>query len=799
MRVMFFKRVNLTMESLNVNATPVSYRPSNKVLLLWVVVVSTIVLSGGYLYLSLRNAIKADQNEQIAAIGQLKVNQIKDWLDDCHSDISTLSNDSYFALDVQQWLRSGKRDRVQRERIIQRLSAFIEAHHYHTILIYDDRGQPVLRAGSYIEHEENMTESALRAMRATQIDFIDLHRHQDADLPIGLGFMSALRIEGQAVGAIYFSENPDTYLFPMIAAWPVNSQSAETQLVRAEGDDVLFLTKLRKRFDAPMTFSLPLNTPHLAAGRALLGEVGLMEHATDYAGEEVLSFALPVPGTPWVLVSKVSQQEAYALVDRIAWIGALLVTFGLSLGVGWVLQWRKRQQVLADTLLLNERVRFDDLRMESEKRFRMVFEHAALPMLRASLQGELIEVNNAWSQVFGYSVEEVAALHLTWQAITHPDDLEQSKDQVQQLLAGVIDEINFEKRYLRKDGKIVWGNVQASLARDEANQPLYFVTAIQDITEHKRAEQQVSFMAYHDKLTGLPNRALFFDRLSQAMSQARRTHKHVALLYLDLDGFKPVNDLYGHEAGDVVLKMVAQRLLACVRAVDTVARLGGDEFAVVVGELDTPAEIERVAEKILLAFDQTMALLDGQECKVGVSIGISVFPDNGDEMDSLVAAADAAMYESKHHGKNSYTYFGEHPEQTNDAEAWIVFDSAHHVGVVEIDEQHRELVKMVNRLNGAIKNKEGDQVIRQLYDEVIKYTHFHFETEHRLMERSAYPDMAAHDLEHETLMHEVRHFKTRLTQGAELLALQSVKDWLLNHIHFSDKALAKHLLAQGIH
>jgi diguanylate cyclase (GGDEF)-like protein/hemerythrin-like metal-binding protein len=266
-----------------------------------------------------------------------------------------------------------------------------------------------------------------------------------------------------------------------------------------------------------------------------------------------------------------------------------------------------------------------------------------------------------------------------------------------------------------------------------------------------------------------------------------------------LDGFKPINDTYGHEAGDIVLKMTAQRLLACVRAVDTVARLGGDEFAVIVGELDNPAEIERVAEQMLQALTQLMTLPDGQECTVGISMGISVYPDNGDEMDSLLAAADAAMYDSKHRGKNTYSYFGGEPDAVADAEAWIVFDKAHHVGVVEIDEQHRELVRLVNRLNGAIKNKEGDAVTLGLYDELLSFTAFHFATEHRLMAQNDYPDLARHDQEHAHLVDEAVHFKTRLTRGGDLLALQSIKDWLLNHIQYSDKPLAKYLQGFGIH
>lgn len=775
------------------------FKPALKPLLILLSIAIVVLLVGNLMFQSLRDAVRDNQKSHVAAIGKLKAKQIGDWLDDRHSDIKTLSDDSYFARDVEQWLHSGRVDNRQRARITQRMDAFIESHNYHSIGIYDGEGRFVLRAGNEIEHEEDMTEYARRTMTLSHIDLIDLHRHEDPGLPVGLGFISALKVGKKSIGAVYFSENPQNYLFPLIETQPVPSETAETQLVRSEGDRVLFLNKLRKREDGPMSFSLPLASPNLAAARAVLGESGLLEHAYDYTGASVLSFATPIAGTPWLLISKVAEDEAYALVNRIELLANLLLVLVFAIGSVFFWQWWRREQVAADAALLRERVRSDVMQMAAEKRFRTVFEHTALPMVRNATNGEFIEVNDAWCSMFGYSREEVLSRHLTWQQITYAEDMDASSDLVQKILAGEIDDFKQEKRYLRKDGTVLWGSLQVSLVRDENGKPEYFISAIQDITESKRTEQQISFMAYHDKLTGLPNRALFFDRLSQAMSQARRSHHHVALLFMDLDGFKPVNDMHGHEAGDAVLKMVAQRLLACLRAVDTVARLGGDEFAIIIGELDNPAEVERIAEQILQAFSQPMVLPDGEECTVGSSIGISIYPDNGDEMDSLLAAADAAMYDSKHKGKNTYTYFGGAPDQVNDAEAWIVFDHAHHVGVVEIDEQHRELVRLVNRVNGAIKNKEGDEVTLRLYDELLAFTVFHFATEHRLMERYGYPDMELHDREHALLVDEAIHFKARLTEGADLLALQSIKDWVLNHIHYSDKVLAKYLQSRGVH
>ncbi|MFH0933777.1 MAG: bacteriohemerythrin, partial [Pseudomonadota bacterium] len=432
------------------------------------------------------------------------------------------------------------------------------------------------------------------------------------------------------------------------------------------------------------------------------------------------------------------------------------------------------------------------LQQEREMRFRTVFEHTAMAMSRNALSGDFIEVNDAWCGMFGFSREEALAKHLSWQQLTHPEDLDPDSVLVKQMLSGEIADFKVEKRYVRKDGKIVWGVLQVTLVHDAQGVPQYFISAIQDITERKQAEQLISFMAYHDKLTGLPNRALLFDRLSQAMSQAKRDGKYVALLFADLDGFKAINDKHGHEAGDAVLKMAAQRFLACVRAVDTVARLGGDEFAIVLGNLENPQQAKGVAEKIVNAFAQGLALPDGSEGRVGASLGISIYPEHGSEMDILLTSADRAMYSSKRSGKNTFTFFREtSPEAAG--RPWINFDDSHLVGVHEIDEQHRNLVYLVNRLNDALKHDESPEAVMQMFDELLVATTHHFETESRYMQQHNYPEQTEHEHEHAQLVTEALHMKGQLSRGGEQLALQSIKDWLLGHIVYSDKKLGAYL------
>ncbi len=174
-------------------------------------------------------------------------------------------------------------------------------------------------------------------------------------------------------------------------------------------------------------------------------------------------------------------------------------------------------------------------------------------------------------------------------------------------------------------------------------------------SKRQEYERQLRFLAQHDALTRLPNRALFVDRLEQALALARRHQGVFAVLYLDLDGFKPVNDAYGHDVGDALLQEVAKRLQGCVRAADTVARMGGDEFAMILTELESRKDAGLVAGKIIAVL-ATPLEINGHVCKVSGSIGIACYPDDGENGDRLVSRADEAMYLAKRGGKNQYRF-----------------------------------------------------------------------------------------------------------------------------------------------
>ena len=181
-------------------------------------------------------------------------------------------------------------------------------------------------------------------------------------------------------------------------------------------------------------------------------------------------------------------------------------------------------------------------------------------------------------------------------------------------------------------------------------------TLASEIAARKKVEEKIRYMASHDELTGLPNRALFQDRLKTSLNLAVRYKHKLAIMFIDLDGFKAINDSLGHKAGDLLLQEVARRLQATVRVSDTVARMGGDEFIVLLNNVESAEDAEPVAKKILASFGQPI-MLANHGAEIGGSIGISIFPDHGSDTDKLISNADAAMYDIKKTGKNSYAFY----------------------------------------------------------------------------------------------------------------------------------------------
>jgi diguanylate cyclase (GGDEF)-like protein/PAS domain S-box-containing protein len=445
---------------------------------------------------------------------------------------------------------------------------------------------------------------------------------------------------------------------------------------------------------------------------------------------------------------------------------------------------------------------------ESEQRFGSAFRDAAIGMALVGTDGRWLQVNRSLREILGYSEEEL--LGKTFQDITHPDDLESDVEQIRRMLAGEIETYQKEKRYLHKDGHVVWILLSVSLVYDEEGEPLYFISQIQDITERRRAEQRLReaearyrtlvermpavvyiqeigssesamymspqietltgyspeeckdsdlrwrmvhpddrgwmqaedersgepgevftteyrvlhrdgrtvwvrnesvlveeesgsrywqgfmvditerkraeeclhYQAHHDLLTDLPNRQLFLDRLGQALSRtSRRPGRKVAVLFMDLDNFKVVNDSLGHELGDRMLVTVAERLKRCLRPEDTLARFGGDEFTMLLENVQNPRDALRVAERISEELRNPL-VLEGKELVLRASVGIALGHARSKTPGELLKDADTAMYRAK-----------------ADAAGYRVFES-------KMYEQALRRLKVENDMRRAIEARE---------------------------------------------------------------------------------------------
>jgi diguanylate cyclase (GGDEF)-like protein/PAS domain S-box-containing protein len=293
----------------------------------------------------------------------------------------------------------------------------------------------------------------------------------------------------------------------------------------------------------------------------------------------------------------------------------------------------------------------------SEARFRNTLEHAQGGIGVTSVDGRFIEVNQSICKLLGYTREEL--LQLTFIEVTHPDDRTKARDYSKKLLDGEIESYQLEKLCVRKSGLPVWVQVMVSLLRDSTGEPLNFIWQVEDITERKRSQEEIRQLAYYDVLTGLPNRRLLLDRLNQALAQTQRHQRSLAVMFLDLDRFKEINDTLGHDIGDELLKVVAQRLEVCVRGGDTVSRQGGDEFVIILSEISLQQDVALVAEKIL-ALLSTPVTIQGLRLKITTSIGIAIYTvDSADDVTSLMKKADVAMYKAKEAGRNRFCFYND--------------------------------------------------------------------------------------------------------------------------------------------
>jgi diguanylate cyclase (GGDEF)-like protein/PAS domain S-box-containing protein len=302
-------------------------------------------------------------------------------------------------------------------------------------------------------------------------------------------------------------------------------------------------------------------------------------------------------------------------------------------------------------LMVNNRLMADFKAQEGK--YRLLVENINDVLYTLDNRGNITYVSSVVERLSNYKVSDLIGKPFT--PIVYPDDLPALLDSFNRLTSGHLEPWEF--RIVDKDGRIIFVRTSSRPIYDDGK-IVGFTALMTDITERKRMEQKLEEMATHDFLTGLPNRVLLTDRFSVAAALAHRNKVRLAVMTLDLDNFKAINDTLGHAAGDQVLKTVSARLTGIIRASDTLARIGGDEFILVMLESNHKNDASAIAQKTLDAFAEPL-LIDGQQVQSSTSIGIAIYPEDAEDLETLIKKSDAAMYYSKQHGRNQFKFFSD--------------------------------------------------------------------------------------------------------------------------------------------
>ncbi|MBI2311406.1 MAG: diguanylate cyclase [Betaproteobacteria bacterium] len=316
-------------------------------------------------------------------------------------------------------------------------------------------------------------------------------------------------------------------------------------------------------------------------------------------------------------------------------------------------------------LMLERRAQAEAEILRAKERLDLALESSGLALWDWNIATGEVFLSAEWGGIVGGPLEPTVTTFGSLEQLVHPDDREQIGPLIRGALKGELPDYRAEHRVMMASGDWKWIQSHGKVVERGADGCALRMTGTNaDITERRKDQERLAFLAQYDALTGLTNRSLFRDRLELALARARRSERLVGLLFLDLDDFKEINDTLGHKVGDEVLCVVAARLRRCVREVDTVARLGGDEFTVVLEGLAHVDQISAVAEKILATVREPIPV-EGRELHTTTSIGITVYPFDVDDLEHLLQNADKAMYQAKRGGRNTYRFYSadaeEHP------------------------------------------------------------------------------------------------------------------------------------------
>lgn len=493
-------------------------------------------------------------------------------------------------------------------------------------------------------------------------------------------FMTMDPDKGKAGVEIHYVD-PQESLMPMLSSWPVLGKTSRFFLFSCHGEGMTVLGKPSS--DGGTVSALNLSEPNRERWLRKIndGEQGIF-HESDYHGNRVLGYMVKIPDSDWSLIIKLDEQEAYSQIQQMAWyifLIALLLIGMAEVSLYLVLRYRHMQRL---TVRLKSGLR----RKTKLLYYDYLSKFANDVIILMDGDGTVIKANDCSEKMFGVTSSGMAGNNVrTVFDFKNNFSFEEKWNELKREKSLIFE------AYCKHTGGYVFP-VEISSKVIETENRLFVQFIIRDISKKKKAEELIWKHANFDQITGLPNRRMFLERLFFETRKAYRTQALVALMFLDLDRFKDVNDTMGHVAGDLLLKEVGYRLKACVRETDMVARLGGDEFTVILADVSDFRDIERVAQNILDALAEPF-VLEGQYVHIAASIGITCFPDDTRDIRELVKNADRAMYSAKSLGGNQYRYFTQ-----------------------SMQDAVQQRIHMINDLHVALENNQFEMVFQPIVD-----------------------------------------------------------------------------------
>ncbi|WP_052501345.1 bifunctional diguanylate cyclase/phosphodiesterase [Thiomicrospira microaerophila] len=580
--------------------------------------------------------------KELQAVNELKTQQLNYWLDERRADGWVLASNLIF----QELIESSLTDAQKKSQLKQRLMLFLSSKNYGQITLHQANGELIVNAGEHFAHLPNLTsEKFKQAIIQKQPVFTDVfidkqgHRHLDMIMPV---WSEANAFEPLAV--LVFHIDPKNFIDQLMMKWPSDLVGAQTLLVRFDDQQLFAQTPVR------------LNERLHYRAEALEGYQNVIKHklkrlkvgrvaCQNLAGESIWIYCNSLDNPAW---SVLSQVEKARLLQPV-YVTSLLMSlvFGLILfGLGALVFLRAQ---------VKQRKMQDNLKVAAK-----VFDHTGEGIMLTNVAGEIEMVNKAFCDLLGYQSSQV---------IGQTPRLLQSGRHDKAFYASMWQTIAQTGRWQgeiwnrKQNGDLIAEWLSIASLKDDTGQVTHYLAVFADISKLKNSEQKLDYLSHHDPLTGLANRRLLHIHLQQALSHHSRpphTGEHLAILMLDIDRFKTINDSYGHALGDELLQKVAHTLCDGRRKTDTVARIGSDEFTLVLDELQKPEDAARIASQLINQLAKPIRLSNGESMTLSVTVGITLLKDPAISAEQLIQQAGTALYRAKIEGRGGFLFFEPH-------------------------------------------------------------------------------------------------------------------------------------------